>query len=99
MLHRRRTKVKLTIKIDLYVKNRREEGDRPAIDRRVASSVHGTNALGPVEEMVEQAEGQGIEKEMWEFTETQRCVRAVLDREMDGTMDRERCGDREECYR
>jgi superfamily II DNA helicase RecQ len=54
----------------------------------------------PIEETVEQAEGRGVDREMWEFTETQACVRTVLDREIDGRMDRVRCEDREEaCYR
>ncbi|KAK4170568.1 P-loop containing nucleoside triphosphate hydrolase protein, partial [Triangularia setosa] len=53
-----------------------------------------------VKETVEQAEGRGIEREMWEFTETLGCVRAVLDREMDGRVDRQGCEDEEEaCYR
>ncbi|KAK3983828.1 hypothetical protein QBC44DRAFT_390842, partial [Cladorrhinum sp. PSN332] len=37
---------------------------------------------------------------MWEFTETAGCVRVVLDREMDGRIDRKGCEDGEEiCYR
>jgi superfamily II DNA helicase RecQ len=54
----------------------------------------------PVEETAEQAEGRGVDREMWEFTQTRGCVRVVLDREMDGRTDRERCGDGEEpCHR
>jgi superfamily II DNA helicase RecQ len=54
----------------------------------------------PVEESAEQAEKKGVEREMWEFLETKQCVRAVLDREMDGRADRVRCGEGEEaCYR
>jgi superfamily II DNA helicase RecQ len=52
-----------------------------------------------VEESAEQAEKRGVEREMWEFLETKQCVRAVLDREMNGRADRVRCGKGEEaCY-
>ena len=54
----------------------------------------------PVEETAEQAERRGVEKAMWSFTETKGCVRVVLDREMDGRVDRTGCEDGEEaCYR
>jgi len=43
----------------------------------------------PIEEIAEQAaSGTGVEQAMWEFIETKGCVRAVLDREMDGRKDR-----------
>jgi hypothetical protein len=54
----------------------------------------------PVEETAEQAEGRGVERAMWAFTETKGCVRAVLDGEMDGREDRAGCEEGEEaCYR
>ncbi|KAK3898445.1 P-loop containing nucleoside triphosphate hydrolase protein [Staphylotrichum tortipilum] len=53
-----------------------------------------------VRETAEQAAGRGVERGMWEFMETDGCVRAVLDREMDGRSDRDRCEEGEEaCYR
>ncbi|KAJ1677962.1 hypothetical protein EV182_005075, partial [Spiromyces aspiralis] len=54
----------------------------------------------PMEQTAEQAEARGVERAMWEFIETKGCVRAVLDREMDGRQDRAACEDGEEaCYR
>ena len=54
----------------------------------------------PIEQAAEKAEAAGVERAMWEFMGTRGCMRAVLDREMDGRIDRERCEDGEaECYR
>jgi superfamily II DNA helicase RecQ len=50
----------------------------------------------PIEEAAEKAEERGVERAMWEFTGTRGCMRAVLDREMDGRMDRDGCEDGEE---
>ncbi|KAK4242971.1 P-loop containing nucleoside triphosphate hydrolase protein, partial [Corynascus novoguineensis] len=57
----------------------------------------------PIEETAEQAaSGTGVERAMWEFIETKGCVRAVLDREMDGREDRIGCeveAGEQACYR
>ncbi|KAL8300987.1 hypothetical protein RB593_003818 [Gaeumannomyces tritici] len=53
-----------------------------------------------IKETAEQAAERGVERAMWEFTETEGCVRVVLDREMDGREDREGCEKGEQaCYR
>jgi superfamily II DNA helicase RecQ len=78
----------------------RAERDEQASEAIIVRATPHDRRGRAVEESAEQAEKRGVKKEMWEFLETKQCVRAVLDREMDGRADRVRCGKREEaCYR
>lgn len=66
----------------------------------IVQSVRTDRRGRPIQEEAKDVEARGVEKEMWEFIETRGCVRAVLGREMDGQVGRERCMDgEEECYR